>query len=120
AELRGRRQVRHLRQDGGGRARDDARRRVPRRARRYGAQEVVRVVISGASSGIGEALARHYAAPGNTLGLISRRAVQVDGKSVSYPVDVTDTAAIVAAAKDFIGRFGAPDLVIANAGISIG
>jgi short-subunit dehydrogenase len=39
---------------------------------------------------------------------------------VPYPVDVTDEAALVRAANDFIARFGAPDLVIANAGVSAG
>jgi len=78
----------------------------------------VRVVITGASSGIGEALARHYAARGATLGLISRRRPDVDG--AFYPVDVTDAPALDAAARDFIGRFGVPDVVIANAGISTG
>jgi short-subunit dehydrogenase len=83
----------------------------------------VRVVITGASSGIGEALARHYAGPASALGLISRRAVETTsfaGKAISYPLDVTDEAALAAAAHDFIRRFGAPDLVIANAGIASG
>lgn len=82
----------------------------------------MRVVITGASSGVGEALARHYAAADSILGLISRRNPQVElpGKIVSYPLDVTDEAALARAAQDFIGRFGAPDLVIANAGISSG
>jgi short-subunit dehydrogenase len=70
----------------------------------------VRVVITGASSGIGEALARHYAARGATLGLISRR----------HGVDVTDESAVAAAAQDFMRRHGVPDLVIANAGIGTG
>jgi short-subunit dehydrogenase len=70
----------------------------------------VRVVITCASSGIGEALARYYAAQGATLGLISRR----------HGVDVTDEAAMAAAAQDFIRRHGVPDLVIANAGIATG
>lgn len=70
----------------------------------------MRVVITGASSGIGEALARHYAAQGATLGLISRR----------HGVDVTDEVAMAAAAQDFIRRHGVPDLVIANAGIATG
>ncbi len=82
----------------------------------------MKVIISGASSGIGEALARHYAAAQTTLGLISRRraAVELPGEVVCYPLDVTDIPALAAAARDFIDRFGVPDLVIANAGVSVG
>ena len=82
-----------------------------------------RVVITGASSGIGEALARHYASQASALGLISRRLVDARSfseKALSYAVDVTDEPALAAAAQDFIRRFGPPDLVIANAGISSG
>ena len=80
----------------------------------------MRVVISGASSGIGEALVRLYASAGHTVGLMSRRQVAMQGDCVSYPVDVTDVRAVGAAAEDFMRRCGVPDLVIANAGISIG
>jgi len=82
----------------------------------------VKVVISGASSGIGEALARCYDAPGNVLGLISRRSPNVSlvSENAFFAVDVTDTPALEAAAREFIERFGAPDLVIANAGIGVG
>jgi len=80
----------------------------------------VRIVISGASSGIGEALVRLYASAGHTLGLLSRRKAEAPAGCVSYPVDVTDARAVGAAAEDFMRRFGVPDLVIANAGISIG
>jgi short-subunit dehydrogenase len=82
----------------------------------------VRVVISGASSGIGEALARRYAAADSVLGLISRRPppAGLPGTVVHYALDVTDTAALERAAQDFVARFGAPDIVIANAGISGG
>lgn len=38
----------------------------------------------------------------------------------AYQVDVADERAVAAAAQDFIGRFGSPDLVIANAGIGVG
>lgn len=81
-----------------------------------------RVVITGASSGIGEALARHYAGVDSVLGLIARRAINLSlpGKIAAYSLDVTDEPALAAAAQDFIGRYGPPDLVIANAGISTG
>ena len=80
------------------------------------------MVITGASSGIGEALARYYAAPDAVLGLVSRRPgpSALPGHVVNYSVDVSDEHALAAAAQDFIARFGAPDLVIANAGISAG
>jgi short-subunit dehydrogenase len=83
----------------------------------------VRIVITGASSGIGEALARHYASDDVILGLIARRPVDARAfsrKTISYSLDVTDEAALAAAAQDFIRNFGPPDLVIANAGISTG
>jgi short-subunit dehydrogenase len=83
----------------------------------------VRIVITGASSGIGDALARHYAAEGVVLGLISRRKVgmhRLPGQTVSYSLDITNEPALAAAAQDFIRRFGAPDLVIASAGIASG
>jgi NAD(P)-dependent dehydrogenase (short-subunit alcohol dehydrogenase family) len=40
--------------------------------------------------------------------------------ALTYPADVTDGAAMTAAARDFIARHGAPDIVIANAGVSVG
>ena len=83
----------------------------------------MRVVITGASSGIGEALARYYAAPQSILGLIARRASATQGLAgtiVPYAADVTDVAALERAASDFVRRFGTPDLVIANAGIGLG
>ena len=82
----------------------------------------MRVVITGASSGIGEALARHYASRDSTLGLISRReaGAGLPGTVVSYPIDVTDVAGLERAAADFVARYGPPDLVIANAGVGVG
>ncbi|HEX6297507.1 MAG TPA: SDR family oxidoreductase [Burkholderiales bacterium] len=78
--------------------------------------------MTGASSGIGEALARHYAAPDGVLGLIARRPISLalPGQVSSYQLDVADERAIAVAAQDFIASFGAPDLVIANAGVSVG
>jgi short-subunit dehydrogenase len=87
----------------------------------------VRVVITGASSGIGSALARHYAAPGAALGLLGRRddalralAAGLPAAVTLYPGDVADCAYLARTAADFVARYGAPDLVIANAGISVG
>ncbi len=82
----------------------------------------MRIVITGASSGIGAALARYYASEDSVLGLIARRPGNqtLKGKVTHYLVDVTEESALAAAAGDFIARFGAPDLVIANAGVSTG
>jgi short-subunit dehydrogenase len=86
-----------------------------------------RVFITGASTGIGAALARHYAAADSAIGLFARRrdllealAAGLPGQSAVYAADITDTAAVSAAAEDFLARYGTPDLVIANAGISVG
>lgn len=88
-----------------------------------------RVFITGASSGIGAALARHYAQQGATLGLVARRRPLLEQLAAGlphcerhriYPLDVTDHAALATAAADFIATNGGADVVIANAGISQG
>jgi len=87
----------------------------------------LRVIITGASSGIGTALAKYYAQRGATLGLIARRRTELEqfksrlSATVEiYPADVRDAAALQAAASDFIAKHGCPDIVIANAGVSVG
>jgi len=87
----------------------------------------LKVFITGASSGIGEALAVYYAGHGATLGLAARRAEflealnqRLGGRHACYALDVCDAPALHAAAVDFVGRFGAPDIIIANAGVSAG
>ena len=89
------------------------------------------VFLTGASSGIGAALARHYAAQGATLVLLARRqeALQALLTSLSctnrqthrvYAVDVNQRAALQAACEDCLHTLGCPDVVIASAGISVG
>jgi short-subunit dehydrogenase len=86
------------------------------------------VFITGASSGIGAALAKEFAARGATLGLAARRVDALDALAASLPggghrvygVDITDKDALVAAARDFEQAAGGVDIVIANAGISVG
>jgi NAD(P)-dependent dehydrogenase (short-subunit alcohol dehydrogenase family) len=86
-----------------------------------------RLVISGASSGLGLALARHYLERGAIVAAFARRgellqtlAAEFPGKVFCYALDVRDAAAVQHAASDFIARAGVPDVVIANAGVSVG
>lgn len=94
----------------------------------------MRIVITGASRGLGAALARAFADrfPEATLLLIARRAAALDAFAAALAVgrpalrcevaavDVTDRHALSEACDRFAGRHGAPDIVIANAGISAG
>lgn len=85
------------------------------------------VFITGASSGLGAAFARHYAAQGQVLGLLARRGERLSALAESLPgthhlyvVDVCDREALHAAAEDFIKKVERVDIVIASAGISAG
>jgi short-subunit dehydrogenase len=88
------------------------------------------VFITGASSGIGQALAWRFYQAGYALALVARRQEAIlewvrtqdlDTSRVHvYGADVANIESIVAAAEACIGEQGIPDVVIANAGISVG
>lgn len=94
-----------------------------------------KIWITGASSGIGQALAIEYAKRyqhlGVSIGLIGRRSEhlqsiaeqltkQYQAKCYTYVCDVRDAHAVANAAQDFIAQVGTPNIVIANAGVSVG
>lgn len=86
--------------------------------------------VTGASSGIGQALAARYAAAGYRLALVARRVGEVqawaEGAGLTagawqvYAADVRDAESIIAAGRACLEQQGLPDVVIANAGISVG
>lgn len=86
------------------------------------------VFITGASSGLGRALAQHYARQGARLALLGRReealrdlANALGGHHDCYVLDIRDHDALRRAAQDFIQRCdGRVDVVLACAGISVG
>ncbi|VWX59416.1 Short-chain dehydrogenase [Burkholderiales bacterium 8X] len=88
------------------------------------------VFVTGASSGIGQALAMRFHEAGYDLALVARRTAEIETWAQQsglrperyriYGADVSDIDSIVAASKDCIAAQGLPDVVIANAGISIG
>ena len=88
------------------------------------------VFITGASSGIGQALALRFFQAGYRLALVARRTSEIkswaDANLTStasyqiYSADVSDSDSIVAAGHACLAAQGVPDVVIANAGISVG
>lgn len=79
-------------------------------------------IITGASSGIGAALARELTARGWKVGLIARRVDRLDalvtelGTAAAAAADVTDRAALADAVALLEARLGPCDLLVANAG----
>jgi hypothetical protein len=84
--------------------------------------------VTGASSGIGQALALRFHRAGWRLGLVARRGDEVRAWAAAqgiadarvYAADVRDVPAIVQVGRDCIADLGLPDAVVANAGISVG
>ena len=88
----------------------------------------MRIFLTGASSGIGAAMAREFDAMGAQLGLVGRNREKLEAFAATrthadqhrtYALDVADREALFAAARDFEAA-GPTDIVIAKAGISIG
>jgi len=75
-------------------------------------------LITGASRGIGAAIARSFAAEGARLGLASRSGsdLGLDGV-LAQPADVRDAAAMDAIASATAKRFGGIDILVINAGV---
>jgi short-subunit dehydrogenase len=89
------------------------------------------VFVTGASSGIGQALALRFLSSGYRLALVARRAPQLEQWLQTVPLPTKDSAAVYAAdvrniadiaqaSRACIEAQGLPDVVIANAGISVG
>ncbi len=83
-------------------------------------------VITGASSGIGEATARALAADGHRLALLARRADRIEelaaelgNGAVSIVADVTDRDSLVSAAERVQADLGGADILVNNAGVML-
>lgn len=86
-------------------------------------------VITGASSGIGHATARAFAAEGASVALVARRKDRLDelvaeieqagGTALAVPTDITDRAQAAAAITTVVERFGRLDILVNNAGLML-
>ena len=83
-------------------------------------------VITGASSGIGEATARALTAKGYRVALLARRADRIEAlaaelgeTAVAISADVTDRASVVAAANRVLNELGGADVLVNNAGVML-
>jgi NADP-dependent 3-hydroxy acid dehydrogenase YdfG len=81
------------------------------------------IIITGASSGIGEAAARVFSAAGHPLLLLARRVERLEAlelpNTLNRRVDITDRVALLAAVAEAEAQFGPADLLINNAGVML-
>ena len=87
----------------------------------------MRTLITGASSGLGEGMARAFAARGHRLALCARRADRLDAlaaelatPALTLPLDVTDHSAVFTAFRTARDELGGLDRVVVNAGLGKG
>ena len=92
--------------------------------------EGIRAVVTGATSGLGKAMARALLAEGATVVLVARATPRLDaacselsarapGRCVAAAIDVRDADCVESAAGELLARFGGVDLVVNNAGIGM-
>ncbi|AMX02913.1 SDR family oxidoreductase [Microbulbifer thermotolerans] len=81
------------------------------------------VVITGASSGIGAAIARQFSGAGHPLLLLARRVDRIEAldlpDTLCRPVDVTDAQAFREALRETEAVYGPADLLVNNAGVML-
>ncbi|EIU6793321.1 SDR family oxidoreductase [Vibrio parahaemolyticus] len=81
------------------------------------------VVITGASSGIGEAIARRFSEEGHPLLLVARRVERLEAlnlpNTLCEKVDVTDQASLITAIDKAEAQFGPADVLVNNAGVML-
>lgn len=81
------------------------------------------IVITGASSGIGEAITRHFSTQGHPLLLLARRVERLQAMGLPHTlceqVDVTDQASFEVAIQKAEAQYGPADALINNAGVML-
>lgn len=81
------------------------------------------IIVTGASSGIGEAVARLFSAQGHPLLLLARRVERLLAlglpATLCKGVDVTDREALLAAVKEAEAQYGPADAIVNNAGVML-
>ncbi|MDA8297246.1 MAG: SDR family NAD(P)-dependent oxidoreductase [Actinomycetota bacterium] len=90
----------------------------------------IRAVVTGATSGLGEAMARALLLAGATVAVAARPSARLDavcselsatapGRCVAAAMDVRDADSVARIADELLGRLGGVDLVVNNAGIGM-